>query len=265
MRILLINLDRSPERLKRMDEVLTGSGLTFERVPAVDGKLLSEAEKTRWLGGDGSFYPLGPGEIGCFLSHRACWEIAAAGPDSHAVVLEDDVHIGSDAQAIIGDAGWIPADADIVKLETTFRRTHVEKSAAAQVVGRQVSRLRGEHTGTAGYIVSRKGAEKLLIRSATFSDPLDQFMFNPRLSMFSALVTYQLVPALCVQDENFHRGGSDAALRSTLHGERRLNRRTGMARLKREIERPLQQIGGILRGLMGNLFTNRKWGSIPFN
>lgn len=263
MRILLINLDRSPERLKRMDEVLTGSGLTFERVPAVDGKLLSEAEKTRWLGGDGSFYPLGPGEIGCFLSHRACWEIAAAGPDSHAVVLEDDVHIGSDAQAIIGDAGWIPADADIVKLETTLRPIYVDKTPAARVGGRTVNRLRGEHTGAAAYIVSRAGAAKLVALSETFCDPLDQFLFNPRLPPFTALTTYQLVPALCVQDF-LHNGSLRAGLDSTLHDERRRNRPTGLAKLAREVARPLRQLGNGLRGLATTLFTSRRWGTVPF-
>lgn len=265
MKILLINLDRSPERLKRMDALLTGFGLTCERVPAVDGRQLSDAEKQRWLGGEEKFYRLGPGEIGCFLSHRACWEIIAAGSDSHAVVLEDDVHIGANAGEIMGDAGWIPADADIVKLETTLRRTYVEKSPAAQVAGRRVSRLRGEHTGTAGYIVSRRGAEKLLASSPTFSDPLDQFMFNPLSRAFGDLVTYQLLPALCVQDENLNRGASEAALRSTLHGERRLNRRTGLAKLKRELERPLQQFGSNMRGLMTNLFTSQRWGGVPYD
>lgn len=264
MKILLINLDRSPERLKRMDTLLTRSGLTFERVPAVDGKLLSDAEKNRWLGGDGSFYPLGLGEIGCFLSHRACWEIAAAGLDSHAVVIEDDIHIGSGAQKIIGNASWIPADADIVKLETTLRPTYVEKSPAARIDGRVVSRLRGAHTGTAGYIISRKGAGKLLACSTTFSDPVDQFMFNPHLPTFGTLVTYQLAPALCAQDADLHRGGSDAALRSTLHAERRINRPSGFAKLGRELTRPFDQLGNGLRGLATSLFTSTKWGRVPF-
>lgn len=41
---LVINLDRSKERLKRISDSLMNFGLRFSRVQAVDGRLLSEAE-----------------------------------------------------------------------------------------------------------------------------------------------------------------------------------------------------------------------------
>ena len=43
--IYVINLDRSPERLKEITHQLEKFGLIFERVQAVDGKLATEAQK----------------------------------------------------------------------------------------------------------------------------------------------------------------------------------------------------------------------------
>lgn len=73
MRSYLINLDRSPERLERMSALFADMEVDFIRVSAIDGKKLTQQEIDGWLSGSGNFYRLGPGEIGCFLSHRRCW------------------------------------------------------------------------------------------------------------------------------------------------------------------------------------------------
>ena len=42
MNVFLINLDKETERLKFTDRQLKRSGVAYERIPAVYGKLLSE-------------------------------------------------------------------------------------------------------------------------------------------------------------------------------------------------------------------------------
>lgn len=236
-----------------MEALLAMHGLPFTRVRAVDGRLLTPDE-IRALSRPKRIAAgfLVPGEIGNFLSHRACWRAAAAGPDDHTLILEDDVHIGADAGAILSRTDWIPADADIVKLET-FEETRLGRVVASTVSGREVRRLRGRHLGAAAYIVSRRIAPKLLSMSESFGDPVDHFLFDPVLPDFHSLKVYQLVPALFRQDDN---GGwteaSHPALRSNLADERRplrprLDRRQ---KIVREFKRPFLRIGRWLRALL---------------
>ena len=44
MRVLVINLDRSPERLDAFGAEAARCGLAFERLPAVDGQLLADGD-----------------------------------------------------------------------------------------------------------------------------------------------------------------------------------------------------------------------------
>lgn len=243
MRILLINLDRSPERLKRMDEVLTGSGLTFERVPAVDGKLLSDAEKKRWMPDDGKGRRMTAGEIGCFLSHRKCWEAIAAGAESHAVIFEDDIHLGRNATEILSRTDWIPADAEVIKIETFLNQAHVDKVETSIVYGRKLVRLRKNSMGAAGYILSSQAASKLISLSEVFSDPVDEFLFNPKPHGFLPLFSYQFLPALCIQDHVLNRRNTDLGTHSTIEsGRNKIQKRIIFRNLLRKIDKPFEQL-----------------------
>jgi hypothetical protein len=84
MRVHLINLDRSPERLATMRQALAERGVGFERLAAIDGRTLAAEALAR--------HPdISAGEIGCLLSHRAAWKLIADGDDPFGTVLEDDV------------------------------------------------------------------------------------------------------------------------------------------------------------------------------
>ncbi|WP_053999203.1 glycosyltransferase family 25 protein [Ahrensia marina] len=262
--ILLVNLDRSEDRLIRMKSIFDEMGLSFSKVPAVDGRNMSDVEIDSWLDADENFYRLRAGEVGCFLSHRACWSIAAANEQPFTVIFEDDVHIGEAAVDLLGDVNWIPKDADIIKLETNQRKTFISKNDLKVPADRSLNQLTGEHTGTAGYIISSRCAQYLLDNTARFKDPLDQYLFNPISPIFASLKIYQLFPALCVQDENLNKGGSSESLRSTLHEERRLNRLTGLAKLKRELSRPLKKAFLWLSAQKKVLFHSQKYQRIPF-
>ena len=92
--VFLINLDRSTDRLARCAPILDALGLTWERVPGIEGKKLPPeqlaalnphpAPHGEW------FRPLTPGEIGCFLSHLRCWQLIEERNLDCALVLEDE-------------------------------------------------------------------------------------------------------------------------------------------------------------------------------
>jgi len=93
MRVLIINLDRSPERLAMTVSELEKWGLSGERVPAIDGRTLPghniEGFKPRGKGNE----TLYRGSAGCFFSHCRALEIAIEGDIWPCMIVEDDVVI----------------------------------------------------------------------------------------------------------------------------------------------------------------------------
>ena len=215
MRVLVINLDRSPERLAEFRAEASRLGLAFERLPAVDGRSLSEEDVAARVDPHFRFQPMGPGEVGVFLSHREAWRIAAEGPDRWIAVMEDDARLADDLPALLGEIEEIDPDAGIVRLETTLRRVVVEDDGVSLTPGRSLHRMRSWHGGTAAYVIHRNAAADLLARSERISDPLDQWLFNPLSPVFGTLTIGQVVPGAAVQAALLDVASSDAAATST--------------------------------------------------
>jgi GR25 family glycosyltransferase involved in LPS biosynthesis len=90
----VINLARNTQRMDNSARQLDAAGLPWERIEAVNGWDLPEAEVARVYdasrnASDGK-QPLVPPEIGCYLSHIAAWERIAEGPDPGGFIFEDD-------------------------------------------------------------------------------------------------------------------------------------------------------------------------------
>jgi len=210
MKSYVINLDRSPARLQRMADRLNSIGAAFERMPAVDGRLLSDYEIRNVYKPVAGADSLAPEEIGCFLSHRKCWERIASRPDAYGCVFEDDMLISKQAAPFLGeDTGWIPGGADIVKIETVGGRVWLDRAVTPMPGAFTLALLRSFHFGCGGYIVSKAAAERLLATTRVFSDPVDHVVFNSACGIADSLKSYQVIPALCVQTKNFYPEGSD--------------------------------------------------------
>lgn len=96
--ILMINLERRPERRLKMERSFKELGLKVDVVPAIDGqKLTDEYLKeigVRFLPGYADPYhnrPMTLGEIGCFLSHFWIWEKIVTQKLNEVLILEDDI------------------------------------------------------------------------------------------------------------------------------------------------------------------------------
>ncbi|KRB24282.1 hypothetical protein ASD99_28970 [Mesorhizobium sp. Root695] len=191
MKCMVINLDRSPDRLAHVTAEFARIGVLFDRVPAIDALHRSEFAKTS--------SGLTPTEVACLMSHKVCWKIIANGDDAFGAIFEDDILFSEAAGPMLSHYGWIPADADIVKLETYLKKTVIAMKRTS--VGRafSVARLYGLHIGTAGYILSKQAARDLISRS--LDAPADHVVFDPSLPSSSSKTIYQLLPALCVQND----------------------------------------------------------------
>lgn len=255
MKAYLINLDRSPDRLLRMKAEFAKANINFERVTAVEGKLLSNAEVAGIKTNPGWKQPLNRTEIGCFLSHRKCLELIAQGTDKFAAVFEDDVRLSKDAHRFFISDAWVPANADVIKLETHERKVLMDETEVLVGERYSVARLRSQHILSAGYIISRRCAKDLLTRMNDAAAPVDHFFFTPACGFFNELVIYQVSPAICGQ----------AGLASTLGADRssEYQRPPVWRRIIRETKRPFQRLKTALWGAYINRFTKQKWAVVP--
>lgn len=95
----LINLDDNTDRLTASTDALTLAGLSFSRVPAVDGRGLDlstlpdcDMQAAMRLYGR----PLKGGEYGCYKSHLACAQRMLDEGHEIALVFEDDIRLPVD-------------------------------------------------------------------------------------------------------------------------------------------------------------------------
>jgi glycosyl transferase family 25 len=172
----VINLDKDSLRLDRVGQELAQAGLSWERVPAVDGRGLSDAELHRHYdavtAARQARYPLVAPEIGCYLSHRAAWSRIIEGSAPGAVVLEDDMRVQGSLAAVIAALPERP-DWDIAKL-FSFKPLRFVGPAPELVAGVRIGAPTRVPSTTLGYAITREGARKALAASDRFFRPIDE-------------------------------------------------------------------------------------------
>lgn len=140
------------------------------------------------------------GEIGCFLSHLSLWKKIIDNNLPYMAIFEDDIYLGSEAKPFLKDNSWIPENVEIIKLEAFSDSVQVELFSKKNLINdRSLFLLKGRHLGTAGYIISNRGARNLFnyISELKVVKPIDDIMFD---SYIAKKMVYQIQPALCVQD-----------------------------------------------------------------
>ena len=200
----VINLDKDTERLQFFSENFKRLGLEFERISAVNGRNYYEQDYQE-------FMRLRPrnnkswlrGQMGCFLSHFTAWELIANGSEEFCAVFEDDVHVSDDLKNILADKSWIPADADVIRLETSTNRIRLSTSPLIEHSGRTAYKVMSTSWNAGAYILSRKTAKKLIALPPAQHQPSDILLFHFTESpLVNQLQILQFHPALCTQDKH---------------------------------------------------------------
>ncbi|MDF1777802.1 MAG: glycosyltransferase family 25 protein [Rhizobiaceae bacterium] len=199
MKCYLINLDRSGDRLARMRERFHAIGMDYFRVSAIDGCNLSERDVKIFLK-DRRSRRWNYGEIGCFLSHLKTWQIFVESGEDFAAIFEDDAFMSAELTSLLAGSGWIPEDADIVRLETTFWKTEIgaERTKLSGKLG--LHRLLSLHHGAGAYILSARAAKWLLDNNDLLRTTIDSAMFDFQEKSCRSLKIYQINPAPVLQE-----------------------------------------------------------------
>lgn len=215
----VINLKRSAERLEAIGKKFESINIPFERLEAVDGKLLTDTEfqeLTEFRQGGGK--PMSRGQIGCFLSHFHAWEIAANSPDPYTAIFEDDMHISPDLRDFLITNSWIPKECEIIRLEPSTNRVLLSKNSITEYAGRSLRKVQSTTWCAGGYIISKDTARKLIELPKSTHDSVDYFLFClEQSSVARGLHISQIYPALCVQDKFFYKDVRDIRFYSNIN------------------------------------------------
>jgi len=176
--VWVVNLDKSKDRWSKCVEEFQKQDVQADRFPATLGKAVPQEEleeKTTF----GARYFCTPGMIGCFMSHMRIWE-RVVNEDLEAVVaLEDDVVLYPNFNERLRDVlQELPDDWDVCLIGAVGCIAEVREPFYMKFYGlitgggrpapgttRSVSEnifVPYRPAGTHAYVVSRKGAEKLL-------------------------------------------------------------------------------------------------------
>ena len=174
MRVFLINLDKNKDRLALVGQRLSDLEVSFERIPAVYGKTLSEAEKKKCVAPFKWWCLRGvmprDGEVGCALSHLVAYRRLLEGGDDCCCVLEDDDQFEptfKDQLARI--ESWIDPDEPQVVLLTNYSDSSSSNSwKVVASVG---------DSSSEGYVITRMAARAILKHNFPVCMPSDGWRF----------------------------------------------------------------------------------------
>lgn len=225
--MFVLNLDRSKERWEQASSVMTDAGLDVQRFAAVDGRQLSIEELHKESTKIATF--LQPrGVIGCYLSHKKFWNMVVDKDLDAAIVFEDDVELVDGFKekleanlAKLREEKPEDQDFDVILLGAIGRVHPQAKDAIGSLFfshyigGKRPLKLINDYryqprrpAGTHAYMVSRKGAEKLLklCSKATYHVDLDAWR-HPELdiTMFMPMLAYQTFEQTSLTDVNRKR------------------------------------------------------------
>lgn len=120
-------------------------------------------------------FALSAGEVGCFLSHRSCWERLAEGDADYALIVEDDFDIDPNAWAPALRLVEAHADANsYIRLPAKPRETSVQ--LLAEDSGARLFLPRRIGLQTVAQVVGRNAAARLLAASTQLDRPVDAFL-----------------------------------------------------------------------------------------
>lgn len=242
---LVVNMRRSSDRWEAIKAQLDRLRIPADRVDAVDGRLLSEEEMKGLM--SSVHYSIGRelerGEIGCFLSHRKCWQELVDSDEKFALIMEDDLLLSDRSFKFMLSDEWIPEGCDLIQL-FVFRK---QKKYLCDL--KEFDLNGGDKlwmpvfpapVGTQAYIISREAAKFALVKSNRFNLPVDEFLFV-RSEVSSRFPCYRLNHAVVM----------DADVPSEIRKNKKRTKTNFLMEMRRFVERLKRSIRKKLGEMMG--------------
>jgi len=176
--IYVINLKRATKRLDYISDQFLKNKISFKRIDAIEGAKLPKSElnnhKNKSKYSLSHYTSLSNGEIGCSLSQRKSWGIAAESNYRATIVLEDDVKISNKFSSIIQTL-YENMDKNIV-IDLKGKKGFFELERLNLPNGINLIHYSTPPLGTQGAIFGRNAASNLLNKVKGFEAPIDNLM-----------------------------------------------------------------------------------------
>lgn len=157
-----------------MRHQLDGFGLDWEFLDAVIGKDLNphppeydEKMRLRLYG-----YPMSPGEMGCFMSHRLAW-LRCSALQQPCLILEDDTEIQPSFARVLDIALANQSQWDLFRMHGI---RDVPRYPLKRFDDFMLLENLKDPSSSAAYLCSPASAERLLGCSSRFAVPIDDFL-----------------------------------------------------------------------------------------
>jgi len=197
--IYYINLAARSDRRAAMEAQFDALGLPAIRIDAVTPATLPPGAIGQY-GDPRRFHWMMPTELSCSFSHIATLEQLLASGAPHGVVFEDDVVLSPALPHFLAAFAAAPPPFDLVRLETFDEPLRLDRAIDGQVGGIALRKSYSWAAGSAGYLMSRRGAGIVLASSAIRETQVDRALFNPYEPLARRISMRHADPGLCIQD-----------------------------------------------------------------
>lgn len=177
------------DRVRNINTQINQQQINGTIVPAQDGKTL---DITKWIEKgvfcNQSVYSLSEGQIGCALSHILLWEKFLNSNKPYLIVMEDDVVLVNNFNYKLNRfIKYLPNDYDIAYIfihdyyihlsNKNYRKKRYHEYKKASNINPYVKKV-FPMIGCVAYMLSRKGAKKLLDYCTKLIKPIDNMIEN---------------------------------------------------------------------------------------
>lgn len=193
----VINLDRSVDRMAEMARQLEAAGVPYQRFPAVDGAKVPAHELERLATPECRTFCTSS-MIGCALSHMNLWRLVVERGYERVLVIEDDAAlVPTFRQGLQQALRDVPPDFDVLLLGCFLLCNKDRKYAPLNRLARLFLQTRRDDrtwgtvyvpekfAGTHCYVVSRRGAAKLLRLLPRVQGHIDMAMDLPDVRLYA--------------------------------------------------------------------------------
>lgn len=268
-----INLDRAPARRAFMEAQLAAARIEAVRISAVDraapdfrprgGLAVTRDDVLIEANWDGRHYVTG--EEACLQSHLVALKSFLGTAAQYAVIFEDDAELAPDFRAAVEAAIAQSGLWDAVKLEGNRPKgSRPALSIAPLTAGYTLVASLAPAAGTAAYLFSRAGAERVIAASDGVFEPYDNFLaalWRHRLR----LLDVSPFPARQGIAESSRADARAKPRRSAAEAFARWRRHVGADFVGRHLQRWTGQIGRFAGRLhrIGSARWSRDWPAPP--
>ena len=198
--VYYINLASDVLRRERMEMELERIQLDGRRLEAIRWTALSDTEQHELYSADlnqKQFHlPLVAGEKGCYASHIKAWRTLLDSEYQAMVVLEDDVRFDDRLPSVLNAINDLKLPWYMIKL--IGREREKVRAQRDLIPGISLVEYARVPSLTAGYVISRAGAKKLLTSRLPFGRPID---IDLRFWWENELVVLGVTPSVLILDE----------------------------------------------------------------